>query len=110
MARQIGTPPACVAGAECPSLLKLFEPKSIVAIVAGARQTRSGARSARDAGFFVDCKTWRLLACPAGRPGQHLRISPKKEHRVSRTRYLDLDDRTEDLRELMRQRNREAHE
>jgi len=29
---------------------------------------------------------------------------------VSRTRYLDLDDRSEDLRELMRQRNREAHE
>jgi Fic family protein len=29
---------------------------------------------------------------------------------VSRTRYLDLDDRTEDLRELMRQRGREAQE
>ena len=29
---------------------------------------------------------------------------------MSRTRYLDLDDRSEDLRELMRQRNREAHE
>jgi Fic family protein len=29
---------------------------------------------------------------------------------VSRTRYLDLDDRTEDLRELLRQRGREAHE
>jgi Fic family protein len=34
----------------------------------------------------------------------------KKESCVSRTRYLDIDDRTEDLRELMRQRNREAHD
>ena len=29
---------------------------------------------------------------------------------MSRTKYLDLDDRTEDLRELLRQRNREAHD
>ncbi len=29
---------------------------------------------------------------------------------MSRTRYLDLDDRTEDLREVLRQRSREAHE
>ncbi len=29
---------------------------------------------------------------------------------MSRTRYMDLDDRNEDLRELLRQRNRDAHE
>jgi Fic family protein len=34
----------------------------------------------------------------------------KRSAFVSRTRYLDLDDRSEDLRELMRQRNRDAHD
>jgi Fic family protein len=37
-------------------------------------------------------------------------LQGKKEQRLSRTLYLDFDDRTEDVRELMRQRPRDTHE
>jgi Fic family protein len=52
--------------------------------------------------------TKRLSARPPF--GQAFQGVAKESSTVSRTRYMDLDDRTEDARELMRQRPREARE
>src|SRR5437588_3459121 len=81
------------------------------------RRARSRGRTlghdAQSRGMSGSSIDIRVFSCPPGKLSGRLNFggcSGKRSSVVSRTRYLDLDDRTEDVRELMRERPREARD